>query len=155
MATLPARGGLEGRERVYILPRVNPPFQNSPYIPPSPPTVTPSLTPQPLLLIIIIIMGGGGVVISGRRSQTVVLRRQKTAEWLFVSSPAGRRGRRGEVGRGEVREGGEEGGGQQSPGHKHWEQPSRWSSFYYSSSSLFIQMTRHLWIKNISRKKNA
>lgn len=106
MATLAARGGLEGRERVYILPRVNPPFQNSPYIPPSPPTVTPSLTPQPLLLIIIIIMGGGGVVISGRRSQTVVLRRQKTAEWLFVSSPAGRRGRRGEVGRGEVREGG-------------------------------------------------
>lgn len=76
------------------------------YSPPCQPSL-PKLSLHPaLLLLIIIIMGGGGVVISGRRSQTVVLRRQKTAEWLFVSSPAGRRGRRGEVGRGEVREGG-------------------------------------------------
>lgn len=125
------------RESVYILPRVNHPFPNSPSLPALPTNLYSSSSSSS--------SSWGVVVISGHRSQTVVLRRQKTAEWQFVSLPAGREG---EVGRGE------EGGGQQSPSHKHWEQPSRWNCFHYLSSSLFIQTTHQLWIsKNNKIKK--
>lgn len=87
MATLAARSTLEKRERVSLC---------SPLCQPSLsklslhllPHLSPTLNALSLLLLLLIIIreiGGGVVVIGGRRSQTAILRRQKTAEWHFVS----------------------------------------------------------------------